>query len=443
MSPLSLILLPIAASPLVYLLQGRFRMGRSLALATIAGELFLALQIPLGSSSQLLGRSLRLTSLDQVSLVALFSLTLLNFLHAWQNSQGLLFLPLTLIATGLASGATLIEENFVIASLLLEITVIVNAFLIQSERKSSIQASIKCLSLIMTAIPCLLVACLLMEQYLLNPDSTYLVQFVLILLSIGFGIILAAVPFQSWLPSVAHSAPPMVTSFLVSSTTIVALSLLVDVFNRFPWLITETETSSVLLIGGLVTAIGGAVLTFPQGDLGKLMGYSAVSDLGVILFGLGMTSHVGIAGALSHTINRALSLALMSIGLDNLRVNGLAQRGPFTTSCIIMGGLGLSGFPLTSAFASRWLVYGAAYEANPLFAYALVLASAGVFLGHLRNFQRLPIFDNSTAKIKESRLMTALTVLLIALSLVLGLYPQLALQPIVKALEGLAFLSRP
>jgi len=282
-----------------------------------------------------------------------------------------------------------------------------------------------------------------MEEYILNPDSTYLVRFILILLTIGFGIVLAAVPFYGWLAVAAHSAPPMVTLLLVSTTTIVALSLLLDIFNRFPWLITEAETLSVLPTGGLVTAMVGAVFALSQRDLRKLMGYSAISDLGVILFGLGLSSTVGITVALFHTLNRALSLALMGIGLDNLRANGFSRRGPFTVLCIVMGGLALSGFPLTGAFASRWLAYGAAFEANPPSAYALILASGGVFLGHLRNFHGLLSLHNPTGEIKESPLMAALTIFLVILSLALGLYPQLALQPIVEALEGLALLSRP
>jgi len=445
MSPLLLILIPLVMAPLAYILRRLLPLAALLSAATTLAMIMLCLEIPLGASAQVLGRELALDPLSRSALFFLLALATASLSYAWPIPQGQLFPSFVLLVLALLIGAIMIR-NFLIAVLLLEMAAIIAVFLIQGDRGGSTGAALGYLIVTMVAAPLLLLASWLFDLYALHPEDLTPIRYIVTLLALGFGLLLAAVPLYPWLPAIAAEAPAMVTALVVSIIEPAILFQLLSLFSRFPWLMTESQAPLIMIVGGLLTALVGGIMAFSQGDLGRLLAYSAISDLGCILVGLGMGSTSGVAAALLHVVNRSISVLLGSMSLGAIRhclptdsfadLGGVARRMPFTTMGIIVAGLALGGFPPFNGFASRWLIYHAAMEQDPTSAYLLILASGCVILGHVRAIRALFSAPKGAKIEREPWAAAAMIVALIILSLAMGLYPQLALEPILALVEG-------
>jgi formate hydrogenlyase subunit 3/multisubunit Na+/H+ antiporter MnhD subunit len=105
---------------------------------------------------------------------------------------------------------------------------------------------------------------------------------------------------------------------------------------------------------------------------------------------------------------------------------------------LIMGGLALAGLPLTAQFASRWALVQLLAENDARWVLFLMIGAAGVILGTVRAgyacFGRL---TNSPVE-REPVLASLLVFVLVALGLVLGLYPQLLTSPVAAVILPLS-----
>lgn len=446
MSPVLLILIPLVMAPLAYILRRLLPLAAILSAATTLAMISLCLEIPPDASAQLLGRELALDSLSRSGLLFLLALVTASLSYAWPVAQGQLFPSFVLLALAPLIGAIMIR-NFFIAALLLEITAIITVFLIQGDRGDSTQAALGYLIVAMVATPSLLLAAWLFDLYALHPEDPTPIRYIITLLTLGFGLLLAAVPFHPWLPAIAAEAPAMVTVLVVSIIEPAVLFLLLGLLRRFPWLMAESQPPLIIIVSGLLTALVGGIMTFSQGDLGRLLAYSAISDLGCLLVCLGIDLTSGMAVALLHVVNRSISVLLVSMSMGVIRqrlssysfadLGGVARKMPFATIGLIVGGLALGGFPPSNGFASRWLIYRAAMEQDPTQAYLLVLAGGCVILGYLKAIRALFGVPKGAEVGGESWVAVAMIVALVMLSLAMGLYPQIALEPIMGLVEGI------
>ncbi|HID87079.1 MAG TPA: hypothetical protein EYP55_06820 [Anaerolineae bacterium] len=467
MSPLYLIvLLPLAMAVPVYLLRRWAALASLLAGATALALIGLWARIPPDESAQVLGRPLAFSPLSRLALPLLFAVLALMALYARSVPQGWGFLPFVLLFTGLLNAALMIHP-FVLAVLLLEIAALPLAFTMRSPGAGS-----RYLVLVAASAPPLLLASWLMDLYALHPDNLALIPMVVALLALGFGLLLAAVPLHLWLPAVAGGSPPMVTALLTVVFDLALLLLLVDLLKGLPWLATAPRMRGVLMGGGLLTALGGGLLAFPQRRLGRLLAYSAIANLGFILVGLGVASATGVMGAALEFVSRAIALLLMAMGLGVIRCFGTpwfryafghstqaatqhkrqapgdaladlgqaASRVPLAVAAFVFGGMALSGFPLSGGFPGHWLIYLAAFQREPWQAYLLLLASALLFLGHLRALRAALSLRSEVAWGRGSWLVRGMIILLIVCSVIMGLYPQILLRPILPGIGDLTFL---
>ena len=445
-----LIFIPLAAAVLVYLLRRYWTIAVFVSLGTTLALAAICTQVPLEEPAHLLGRELVLDDLSRFVLIFLFSLASLMILYAWQVPQGWGFCPSLLATLGLLSGAMMIR-TFLIAVILLEMAGLILVFMIHGRRPASVGAALGYIVPIVVAMPCLLLASWLMDAYPLQPDNLLLVRFTIIALSLGFGILLAVVPFHSWLPAVAAEAPAMTSASLICIFSLASLALLLSVLNSHLWLMSGVNSLSVLSMAGLLTAVVGGVLAFAQRQPGRLLAYAAISDLGFILVGLGTGSVTGVAGALAHAINRSLLVLLVAVSLGTLRIylnegsvstlREALRRTPGSITGYALGGLALGGFPLFNGFATRWLIYRSMAGSNPLYQWALLLAGAGVVVGYLRSlFMMLKPSPERGAE-REPLLVTAITLSLAALCLLLGLAPGLLVEPLLNMVQGMTIIG--
>jgi formate hydrogenlyase subunit 3/multisubunit Na+/H+ antiporter MnhD subunit len=223
----------------------------------------------------------------------------------------------------------------------------------------------------------------------------------------GFGAKAGMLPLHIWLPE-AHPAAPSPVSALMSGVMIKTaiygmVRVIFDLIGHVRW-----EWGLVVLVVGAGTALFGILYALMQHDLKRLLAYSSVENIGIILLGLGMSmvfigfghpaaGTLGLIAALYHTLNHAVFKSLLflgagsilhSSGLRNLNdMGGLIHRMPKTAFYFLIGALAISALPPLNGFVSEWLTLQIALQATilqngivrsllPLFAATLALTGA-------------------------------------------------------------------
>ncbi len=198
------------------------------------------------------------------------------------------------------------------------------------------------------------------------PTITGLSVFAFILFACAAFAKAGAMPFHSWVPDTAESAPTSVTAFLPGSVDkLIGIYLLARVslylFNLTGGMML------LLLIVGAFTIIAAVMMALVQRDFRRLLGYDAVSQVGYMVLGVGTLSPVGVAGGLFHMVNTAIYKGCLFLcsgavekqeGTTDLgRLGGLARYMPITFITCVVGALAVSGVPPFSGFVSKWMIY--------------------------------------------------------------------------------------
>lgn len=245
---------------------------------------------------------------------------------------------------------------------------------------------------------------------------------------IGILINAAAPPVSAWLADAYPESSPTGSVFLSAFTTKTAVLALILLFPGEP----------VLVGVGLFMVMYGIIYALLENDVRRILAYSIVNQVGFMVCAVGIGTQLALNGAAAHAFAHILYKALlfMSAGAVIYRtgiskctdLGGLFRTMPLTAVCGIIGALAISGFPLTSGFTTKTMISQAAANDSLVFVYfMLAAASAGVFLHAGIKFPWFVFFQkDSGLRPKEAPWnMAAAMVLLSALCILLGVFPEL------------------
>ena len=201
-----------------------------------------------------------------------------------------------------------------------------------------------------------------------------------ILIFTAFGIKCAFPLVHSWLTDAYPEATPTGMVFLSAFTTKVAVYGLARGYAG----------TEVLIYIGTAMAMFPIFFAVIENDLRRVLAFSLINQVGFMVVGIGIGSHLAMNGAISHAFNDVLfkGLLLMSMGavlhqtgkINGSELGGLYKTMPITTGLCIVGAASISAFPLFSGFVSKSMVMVAAAEEGYWVVWLLLLfASAGVF----------------------------------------------------------------
>lgn len=194
---------------------------------------------------------------------------------------------------------------------------------------------------------------------------------------VGFGMKAGLFPMHVWLPE-AHPAAPSHVSAVMSGVMIKTgiygiLRVVAPVEGEALFTV-----GVILLVVGIVTGLWGVILAATQNDVKRLMAYSSIENIGVILIGLGVAALgkysgngavalCGLCGALLHVINHSFFKSLLFFGAGNIysethttsldRLGGLAKSMPMTAAIFLVATAAICALPPLNGFVSEWLIY--------------------------------------------------------------------------------------
>jgi multicomponent Na+:H+ antiporter subunit A len=263
----------------------------------------------------------------------------------------------------------------------------------------------------------------------------------------------AQTPFHFWLPS-AMEGPAPVSAFLHSVTMVKAGVYLL--LRMSPILGHTTQWSFIVTATGAVTMLVGAYLSVVQTDMKRLLAYTTVNGLGLLVFLTGLGTPLSIQAAITFLMTHAFykGSLFMTAGVvdhetgsrDISVLRGLGRQMPLVAVAALLAVLSMSGIPPFLGFISKEVTYEALLGIGglklPLVAAAiagngLLIAASGIF------FIR-PFWGRSRAGIPNSQRIP-LTLWLGPLVLavvggVVGLYPHILdasiIAPAVSAVIG-------
>ena len=463
--PLVLIGLPIMAAALAYLLR-RLEAVAALLAALVAALLAGAvaawpsvglvitpvLTIPLGAPWTAGEQRFALEAAARPALVFLFGTATLAFLGAVVIPQGRAFAPGgLLVLSGFA--ATLLVHPLFMAPTVLAATAAIAVFFAQGGRIGPTRGALRQMLFPFLAFPFFLLAGWYMAQAPLNPDDPAPLQTAGRLFAWGFLFLLGAAPLHGAMPALLDESPPLAGFLLILGGNTVVLNLLLRFPLTYPWLAQQVDARTWLRALGLWTAVWGGAAAMGQRDFGRLLGYAAVHDYGAILLGLSLQGPLGAATMLTMLLARSLSLLTGASALSILRermgddsfarLRGAAARLPGATAGVLLGGLGLVGWPLTAGFGARWsLLVLLLEEKETLIVGLFALSAAGVALGYVRGWAallgRIPPEQALTTPVEREPARATLWMgLLLLIAILMALAPQVIAPWVGRALNAL------
>ena len=276
------------------------------------------------------------------------------------------------------------------------------------------------------------------------------------LLVVGFGVKAALVPMHTWLPD-AHSAAPTGISAMLSGIVIQA-----GLIAMVKSLMAVRAFDSGLLLGiiALVTMFVGNLIALRQTDIKRMLAYSSVAQMGYIFMGVGLAlgfpslaGFHGMRGALYHILNHAImkggaflcaGVLLYLTGTRDLgKLSGIGRRVPLMGWCMLLFALALAGTPPLNGYLSKLLLCRAGVEVGGwgvFLVVMLILNSVISLFYYLRAangilFGAVP--DDQKITKSVPLMMAAPVIVLAALVLFLGLYPEAGFQLVDPAAEYL------
>ena len=192
----------------------------------------------------------------------------------------------------------------------------------------------------------------------------------------GFGAKAGLLPLHVWLPE-AHPAAPSPVSALMSGVMLKTaiyglLRVVFDLLHGQVW-----WWGVVALALGLATALFGVIFAAVQTDMKRLLAYSSIENIGIIVAGIGLAllfkaydksllAAISVTAVLYHSLNHAFFKSLLFLATGSVlhatrerslgKLGGLIHRMPWVAWLALVGILAAAGIPPLNGFVSEWLL---------------------------------------------------------------------------------------
>ena len=275
-----------------------------------------------------------------------------------------------------------------------------------------------------------------LAQHALSPENQ---RWVMALVLLAFGLKLPVVPLHGWQPATYSQAPTPVAMLLSGAVSKMGaygllrfgLELLPDTWAAWsPWIAAV----------GAISAIYGALNAIAQLDMRRLVAYSSLGHMGMLVLALAAATPLSLQGVVAQVLAHGLIIALLFcvVGLIEAKtgtssigeLSGLLnpQRGlPFTLGLLLLGLMAAAGVPGLAGFVAELLVFEGSWTAFPLPTLVCLVASGLTAVYAVRLFNRVGFgrLDNARADWTSTTWSERLPAMVLAAAvLIAGVWPQ-------------------
>ena len=273
-------------------------------------------------------------------------------------------------------------------------------------------------------------------------------HWVFLFLFIGFAVKLPIVPLHTWLPD-AHSDAPTAVSVMLAGVLLKmgGYGIIRMCVTILPGMADDYGIWFVAI--GAISVLYGAFITLRQTDVKRLIAYSSVSHMGLVLLGIGALGKTSIMGAtyqmLAHGVVTGMLFTMVGLMYERThtrdigRLGGLARQMPLITTGLVFAGFASLGLPALAGFVAEITVFLGAfqrYEWAVLMSIFGVVLSAGYVLWALQRVVFGPVRHEWDEVSDQTHWWEHSVVLGLAASVVvLGIYPALMMDMIGPAID--------
>jgi NADH-quinone oxidoreductase subunit M len=262
------------------------------------------------------------------------------------------------------------------------------------------------------------------------------------LIFVAFAIKIPVFPFHSWQPDTYEQSPTAVTMVLsgimVKMGVFAIIRWLLPVLPHASYAYGETMVAMWTIAGMLYASL----LAWRQDDLKRLIAYSSIAHLGLMVVAIFSETQIGIQGVMIQMFNHGINIIGLWIMVDILErkfgtrklsdLGGLAQKAPIMAILFVLLVLANIALPLTNAFVGEFMMFTGIFDSR-VFAYELItvpLAGLTIIFGAiymLRMVQKVmygntnELTENATDIGPNEKLALGIIVIMI---IVAGVYPQ-------------------
>jgi NADH-quinone oxidoreductase subunit M len=261
---------------------------------------------------------------------------------------------------------------------------------------------------------------------------------------LSFGIKVPLVPVHTWLPD-THTQAPTAGSVILAGLLLKtgAYAIFRFAFPLFP--LAFRASAPLLIVLGLAALFYASWIALSQTDVKRLVAYSSIGHMGLVVLGLAVFNTVTLSGSLLQMINHGVSAAALFIlvGMLSERTHsrqfrdfgGLWRKMPLFGAFFLFFSMAALGLPGLNNFVGEILILIGTYKENPA---AAALGFAGLLFGVIYILRMLQdtVFgelkrDKATLRDLDSREIVILSALALSV-LFLGLWPE----PVLGLFEG-------
>jgi len=260
----------------------------------------------------------------------------------------------------------------------------------------------------------------------------------MVLLITGLGVEAAIFPLNAWLPDAHSSAPSSISAILSGIAIEVGLYAVARV------IFTIFGASSIFLflaLLGILTLLVGEMCAFSQSNIKRMLAYSSIGQIGLILFALAIATSYGVTGGLFQLISHTLAKALLFLAagymiyhvgsLDISALEGIGKKMPLTCLAFTVGAFSLVGLPPFIGFPSKFLIVRAALATNEMYFCVLIgLALLGTVIEGAYFFRVVQVLyfkgEKPNPEIKDAPITALIPMfIIVTLIIIIGIYPKL------------------
>jgi NADH-quinone oxidoreductase subunit N len=286
-----------------------------------------------------------------------------------------------------------------------------------------------------------------------------LLALALVMVAVGFGFKIAAVPFHLWAPDAYQGAPGPTAAFIASGSKVASFFILAKLLaagfgsaaGAAAWRGFTTGWLPLLAILAAASVILGNVAAIAQTSVRRLLAYSAVAHAGYALIGVLAFGERGIASLLYYVVTYAFTVlgAFGVVAILEQRVGhdgfaafaGLSRRAPILSLCMLIFMLSLAGIPPLAGFFGKFYVFAAALSAGKdlalLWLVILAIAMSAVSLYYyLQVLKQIYVVPGEGAPVRAAWPAQLGIVLLAAAVVALGIAPNLLLAKLAPAIQA-------